>query len=281
MALLVVVSLLWAFSFGLIKRFLGGVDSTLVAALRLALSLLVFLPFLRLRDVAPATAWRLAGIGALQFGVMYLAYIESFRHLRAYEAALFTITTPVFVVLFADALERRWRPLALAAALLAVAGTAVVVVRSSEIRVTLEGLVLVQLSNAAFATGQVLYRRLRVADPGMRDRDVFALLYAGGSAVAGAALALRAPSLALTTPQWLTLIYLGAGASGVGFFLWNVGATKVGPAALSVMNNAKVPLGVAASITVFGESADLVGLGSGLALLGAALWLAARTERTA
>ncbi|MFM7261548.1 MAG: hypothetical protein ACKO3W_13190, partial [bacterium] len=50
---------------------------------------------------------------------------------------------------------------------------------------------------------------------------------------------------ALTTPQWLTLIYLGVGASGVGFFLWNVGATKVAPATLAVMNNAKVPLGVA------------------------------------
>lgn len=281
MALLVVVSLLWAFSFGLIKRFLGGVDSTLVAALRLTLSLLVFLPFLRLRGVSSGTLWRLAGIGALQFGVMYLAYIESFRHLRAYEAALFTVTTPIFVVLFADALERRWRPMALAAAVVAVAGTAVVVARSGELRVTLTGLLLVQLSNAAFAAGQVYYRRLRLAEPGLRDRDVFALLYAGGAAVAAAAVALRAPSIALTTPQWLTLIYLGVGASGVGFFLWNVGATKVAPATLAVMNNAKVPLGVAASIVVFGETADLTGLFAGLALLGAALWVAARSERGA
>lgn len=281
MALLVVVSLLWAFSFGLIKRFLGGVDSTLVAALRLTLSLLVFLPFLRLRGVSSGTLWRLAGIGALQFGVMYLAYIESFRHLRAYEAALFTVTTPIFVVLFADALERRWRPMALAAAVVAVAGTAVVVARSGELRVTLTGLLLVQLSNAAFAAGQVYYRRLRLAEPGLRDRDVFALLYAGAAAVAAAAVALRAPSIALTTPQWLTLIYLGVGASGVGFFLWNVGATKVAPATLAVMNNAKVPLGVAASIVVFGETADLTGLFAGLALLGAALWVAARSERGA
>ena len=281
MALLVVVSLLWAFSFGLIKRFLGGVDSTLVAALRLALSLIVFLPFLRLKGLRPGTAWRLAGIGGLQFGVMYLAYIESFRHLRAYEAALFTITTPVFVVLFADVMERRWRPMALAAAVVAIAGTAVVVARSSELRVTLAGLLLVQLSNAAFAAGQVFYRRLRLAEPALRDRNVFALLYAGGATVAAAALGLRTPSLALTTPQWLTLIYLGVGASGVGFFLWNVGATKVAPATLAVMNNAKVPLGVTASIVVFGETADLTGLVSGFVLLGAALWLAARDERAA
>jgi drug/metabolite transporter (DMT)-like permease len=98
--------------------------------------------------------------------------------------------------------------------------------------------------------------------------------------VAAAALALRAPSLALTTQQWLTLLYLGVGASGLGFFLWNVGATRVAPATLAVMNNAKVPLGVAASIVVFGEAADLNGLLAGFALLGAALWLAVRAERS-
>ena len=281
MALLVVVSTLWAFSFGLIKRFLGDVDSTLVAALRLGLSLAMFLPFFRWRGLAAGLAWRLAGIGAVQFGVMYLAYIESFRHLRAYEAALFTITTPVLVVVLADALDRRWRPWGLAAALVAVAGTAVVVVRASDVRVTLAGLVLVQLSNAAFALGQILYRRLRVTNPELRDRDVFALLYAGSALVAGAAFAWRSPALTLTTPQWLTLLYLGMGASGLGFFLWNVGATRVAPATLAVMNNAKVPLGVAVSILVFGESADPAVLLASLALLGTALWLAARAERAA
>src|SRR5688572_17081216 len=117
---LIIVSLIWAFSFGLIKRFLGGVDSTFVSAARLGLALLVFLPFLRLRGVALKLALILTAIGAVQFGVMYLAYIESFRYLRAYEAALFTITTPILVTLIADALDRTLRVRALVAALLAV-----------------------------------------------------------------------------------------------------------------------------------------------------------------
>lgn len=279
MVLLVSVSLLWAFSFGLIKRHLGGVDSTLVAALRLGLSLLVFLPLLRPQKLRLGTAGRLVGIGALQFGVMYLAYIESYRHLRAYEAALFTITTPLFVTLLADLLDRRWRPLALVAALLAIAGTGFVVARSAELRVTLAGLLLVQLSNAAFAAGQVLYRRLRTQEPDLRDREVFGLLYAGGAAVALVALVWRAPSLALTAPQWLTLLYLGIVASGAGFFLWNVGATRVSAGTLAVMNNAKVPLGVAASLLVFGETADPAALAGSMALFLAALWIAGRAER--
>jgi drug/metabolite transporter (DMT)-like permease len=276
MALLLAVSLLWAVSFGLIKRVLGGVDSSLVATLRLGLACLVFLPFLRFRGLSPRSVLGLLALGALQFGLMYLAYIESFRYLQAYEAALFTITTPLLVTLGADLMDRTLRPRSLLAALLAVAGTAVVLVKSADLRPTLAGLLLVQLSNAAFAAGQVLYRRHLLAHPELRDRDLFALLYAGGTAVALAGCAARAPSLALTAPQAWTILYLGVVASGAGFFLWNVGATRVSPGTLAVLNNAKVPLGVAVSLTVFGENASLPALAASLALLGTALWLAER-----
>ncbi len=276
MPLLIIVSLLWAFSFGLIKRHLVGVDSTFVAAARLGLALLVFLPFLRLRGVRLRTGLGLAGIGAVQFGLMYLAYIESFRYLRAYEAALFTITTPVFVTLFADALERTLRFRALMAALLAVAGTAFVTVRSSDVQITLTGLALVQLSNAAFAVGQVVYRRLRQRTPELRDRDVFALLYGGAFLVAALAAAVKGVNVSLNAAQTWTLVYLGVFASGAGFFLWNVGATRVGSGTLAVMNNAKVPLAVAVSLLFFGEQAPLPWLAASLVTLGVAVWLAER-----
>jgi drug/metabolite transporter (DMT)-like permease len=275
MPLLIIVSLLWAFSFGLIKRHLVGVDSTFIAAARLGLALLVFLPFLRLRGVRLRTGLGLAGIGAVQFGLMYLAYIESFRYLRAYEAALFTITTPVFVTLFADALERTLRFRALMAALLAVAGTAFVTVRSSDVQITLTGLALVQLSNAAFAVGQVVYRRLRQRTPELRDRDVFALLYGGAFLVAVLAAAVKGVNVSLNAAQTWTLVYLGVVASGAGFFLWNVGATRVGSGTLAVMNNAKVPLAVAVSLLFFGEQAP-PWLAASLVTLGVAVWLAER-----
>lgn len=276
MVLLIVVSLLWAFSFGLIKRFLGGVDSAFVAAVRLGLALLVFLPFLRVRGLGWKRAAVFVGIGALQFGLMYLAYIESFRYLRAYEAALFTITTPIFVTLLADAFDRTLRPRALVAALLAVAGTALVAVKSADLKITLTGLALVQCSNAAFAGGQILYRRQMLGDPRLRDRDVFGLLYAGAFAVAAAGMLTRDLSLTLTPPQLWTMLYLGVLASGAGFFLWNVGATRVTASTLAVLNNAKVPLGVAVAILCFGETAPVPSLLASLAVLGAAVWLAER-----
>lgn len=271
---LLLVSLIWAFSFGLIKRYLGGVDSAFVAAARLGLALVVFLPFLRLKGVGAKTALALAGIGAVQFGAMYLAYIESFTYLHAYEAALFTITTPIFVTLLADAFDRTLRPRSLVAALLAVAGTAFVTVKSPNLDVTLAGLGLVQASNAAFALGQVWYRRLRVRQPGLRDREVFGIVYAGAFLVAGAALLTRDISLTLTAPQAWTLLYLGVLASGLGFFLWNVGATRVSAGTLAVLNNLKVPLAVAVALLVFGEKANLIALLASLALMATAVQVA-------
>ena len=273
MPYLVLVSLLWAFSFGLIKGRLAGLDSAFISAARLFLALLVFLPLLRLKGVTLRTATTLMGIGAVQFGLMYLAYNESFRYLPAYQVALFTITTPILVTLLADALERAFRPRALLAALLAVLGTAVVVYQSPG--GTLRGFLLVQLSNAAFAVGQVLYRRMRQKTGLPGERQSFALLYLGGFLVALVAfLASGVQSITLNGTQLLTLLYLGVIASGLGFFLWNKGATQVNAGTLAVMNNAKVPLAVACSLLFFGESADLPRLFLSLALLGLAVWLA-------
>jgi drug/metabolite transporter (DMT)-like permease len=272
MFLLLLVSLLWAFSFGLIKRL--GLDGTVVSAARLGLALLVFLPFFRPRGLAARTALTFAAIGAVQFGLMYLAYNESFRFLQSYEIALFTLTTPILVTLLADAFDGTLRARALLAALFAVAGGACMVAKSAAVHGTFVGIGLVQLSNLAFALGQVLYRRLRAAQPALRERDVFALLYAGGFVVAVAAMLVRGSHVAIDARQFTILLYLGVVASGVGFFLWNRGATQVSAGTLAVMNNAKIPLGVAASLLVFGESADPVRLICGAALMLMGVWIA-------
>ena len=273
---LLIVSFLWAFSFGLTKGLTAGLDSSFVAAARLGLALLVFLPFLRVRGLSMGTRLMLVGIGAMQFGFMYLAYNESFRHLPAHEVALCTITTPIFVTLLADAFDRtiRWR--ALLAALLAVGGMGVVVFKSAALSGSLRGFALVQLSNLAFALGQVGYKRLRARQSTLRDRDIFALLYAGAFTLTLSVALIRTDLAAftLTFTQFRTLLYLGVIASGLGFFLWNIGATRVNTGTLAVMNNLKIPLAVACSLLFFGESADPLRLLVSLGLLGVAVWLA-------
>ena len=121
MFLLLLVSVIWALSFGLTAQ-VSGLGAPFVTAARTVLAALVFLPFLRVKGLTMRRALVFAGIGALQFGLMYLLYITSFHWLRSSEVALFTIFTPLFVTLISDLLERRMSWIFLATALLAVLG---------------------------------------------------------------------------------------------------------------------------------------------------------------
>ena len=275
MPFLLIVSLLWAFSFGLTKGLTAGLDGNLVAAIRLGLALLIFLPFLRLRGLPLRTGLQLTGIGAIQFGLMYLAYNASFRYLPAYQVALFSVTTPILVTLFADAFDRTLRPRALLAALVAVVGTAVIVFQPGSAPASLHGFILVQIANLTFALGQVLYRRIRATLSSRPDHETFALLYVGAFALTGAVVLSQGQIQIYPSPaQWRLLAYLGLVASGLGFFLLNLGATRVSAGTLAVMNNAKIPLAVVCSLLFFGESADPFRLVLSLLLLGGAVWLA-------
>ena len=269
---LLIVSFIWAFSFGLIKGQLTSLDANFVAAARLGLSLLVFLPFLRLRGLPRGVGLRLAMTGALQYGVMYIAYLYAFQYLQAYEVALFTIFTPIYVTLINDAARRRFQPVSLLAALLAVGGSVVVQQASLMRTQMLAGFIIVQVSNLAFAGGQIAYRQLLASRPVIKDRQVFALFYLGGALTALVPALFTTPwhSLALSASQAWSLLYLGVIASGLAFFLWNTGARRVNAGALAVLNNLKIPLAVAVSLLVFGEQAHLPSL-----LLGGAVMLAA------
>ncbi|WP_404422833.1 EamA family transporter [Nibricoccus sp. IMCC34717] len=278
MAYLVVVSFVWAFSFGLTKGKLTGLESSFISAARLGLAALVFLPFLRWRGLGNAARWM--AIGAVQFGAMYVALNESYHYLPSHLVALFTLTTPLFVVAI-DALGssasfvRPWL-----AALLSV-GAGLLVTRLGDPQAasrTWAGLAFVQIANACFAFGQIAYRRSGGPNTAKGASEPFAWMYLGAFlSVAPLAWMRNAGAFpALTQSQLITLVYLGCLASGVCFFLWNVGAARVSTGALAVMNNAKVPLAVACSLLFFGEKADVAPLAGAFALLGAAVFLVRR-----
>jgi len=277
MALLLLVSLIWAFSFGLIGSRLKGVDPTAVATLRLALSLLVFLPFFRPR-ARGALALQLMGIGALQFGVMYLLYQRAYLYLPSHEVVLFTLTMPLYITLCDALVERRVRPRFLLAAALAIAGSVVVwFERNAAAAATLTGFAIMQASNLCFAAGQIAWRRTRARlDPQISDASVFALPYLGAvvASAAGSLAWTNWSAMHLTGTQWLIVAYLGAISSGACFFWWNRGATRVNAGTLAVFNNLKVPLGVACSLLFFGESANVPRLLAGAVVMALAVWLA-------
>ncbi|MBL9193917.1 MAG: EamA family transporter [Opitutaceae bacterium] len=284
MLLLLFVSFIWAFSFGLIKGRLAGLDPVAIAAVRLAIAGLVFAPWILRTRSAGTLRWKLAAIGAVQFGIMYIAYLGAFAHLQAYEVALFTIFTPLYLTLIDALLERRWQGRHLLAAALAVVGAGVVLWRQSAGSAVVTGFLLVQVSNLCFAAGQLAYRRLRPSFPeGLTDQKAFGWLCLGGclTTVLASVPFASWSEFHPTGIQWVVLIYLGGVSSGLGFYLWTLGSVQVNAGTLAAFNNAKVPLGVACSLLFFRESAHVPRLVISLLLLGLAIWIAERPARGA
>ncbi|MBN2032431.1 MAG: EamA family transporter [Deltaproteobacteria bacterium] len=275
MAYLIFVSFVWAFSFPLIKGHLTDLDPSLVSFARMALSFFVFLPFLRLRGVETSMGVKLAFTGAVQFGVMYIAYITSFQFLPAHTIVLLTTTTPLFVTLFNDLSTRKFNVLFFVAALLAFLGGAVIKYPDQPLGVNLTGITLVQISNIAFAFGQIYYKKLSNKHDFWKDGSVFGLLYLGAVILTGMSALITADlsHLQVTFHQALVLIYLGLIASGVCFFLWNKGARLVNEGTLAIMNNLKIPLGIIASLILLGESTDYLRLVIGFAMMLGAAYL--------
>lgn len=282
MLYLVLVSCIWAFSFGLIKNQLAGLDSTAVAVVRIAFSLLIFAPLLRPRAVTGRQIALLVLNGAVQFGLMYVLYLRSYHSLQAFEVALFTITTPLYIALGDALLMRRWELKHGLAASISVVAALVIVWRKAQTDDFWHGFALLQISNLCFAAGQLAYRRIRNSMTGAKDHEVFGWLYLG-ALVATILASLQTTHWTDFHPslnQWGVLAYLGVLASGLCFFWWNRGALLVNAGTLAAMNNAKIPLGVLMSLLFFNEAHKLTvhdnlpRLIVGVALLGAAVWLA-------
>lgn len=288
MLYLAIVSLIWAFSFGLIGSALAGVDSYFVATLRLGCATLLFLPFLRIKGIGTSDCLRLVAYGAVQFGLMYVCYIKAFSYIPSHLVALFTVLTPVYIVLIHDARRRRFTPRYLIAAVLSVLGATVIKAQGTPSGDIWTGFALMQLAGLSFAYGQVAYRDWKRLHSQVKDHNCFALLYIGGTLCAGLfSLSLTDWSaLEVSTAQWQALLYLGSIASGLGFFLWNKGAARSNPGTLAAFNNAVVPLAVLSSLFVFEEientsSEALIRLVIGAALIASAVILGQRKDSPA
>ncbi len=282
MLYLLAVSLIWSFSFVIIKGNLTTLDANLVAFLRLFLALLVFLPFFRVGKLTRGLFWRLLGIGALQFGLMYSAYTTAFSYLPAYMLVLLTATTPLYVVFFDLLLARRNTPLFWGAALAGVLGAWLLQYQGNPLEFNWKGVFLLQLSNLAFAAGQIYYRKLALTSQQWDNRAFFSVVYLGGTLftlLASLCTGSWSDLPEITLKQWALLVYLGIIASGLCFFLWNVGGTKVSAGTYALLNNLKIPLGVLISLWFLGETCNILLLIITLVIFMISAWLCEKISR--
>ncbi|EKT53082.1 carboxylate/amino acid/amine transporter [Providencia sneebia] len=275
MWLLVVTTLLWAASFSLIGEYLAGqVDSWLSVLIRVSLAALVFLPFLRWRGFSAKVIALYMLVGACQLGIMYLFVFQAYQYLTVAEFLLFTVLTPLYVTLVYDLLERqRLRMGYLFSSLLAVIGAAII--RYDHLSESFWiGLMYVQLANIFFAIGQVGYKRLMEVYP-IPQHQAFSWFYIGATLIAlvGWLLFGNKAMVPTTSVQWGVLLWLGVVASGIGYFMWNYGATKVDAGTLAIMNNMMVPAGLLVNFAIWQQHPDWGRFTIGSCLIVASLWV--------
>lgn len=270
MSYLLPITLLWAFSFSLIGVYLAGqVDAWFSVLMRIGLATLVFLPFLRPKQVPVPVAIKLMLIGAIQLGLMYVFYYQSFLYLTVPEVLLFTVMTPIYITLLNDAFEGKFHPHFMISAIIATLGAVAIRYNGIDSGFLL-GFAMVQGANLCFAIGQVCYKRL-MKEQSIEQKTVFGFFFIGALIVATVCYAIfgNSEKLPTTSTQWGVLIYLGTIASGFGYFMWNKGATIVNVGVLAVMNNLLIPAGILVNLLIWNRDADLLrlSLGGGLILI--------------
>jgi len=273
--LLVITTVLWAFSFSLIGEYLAGqVDSWFSVLMRIGLAALVFLPFLRWRNIKPKVILMYMLVGACQLGIMYLFSFRAYMYLTVPEFLLFTVLTPLYVTLIYDLISgQRLRWAYVFSALLAVLGAAII--RYHQLSEHFWwGLLLVQAANISFAIGMVGYKRLMEVHP-LPQHTAFSWFYLGALVVAVVAWCLwgNPQQLPTTNLQWGILVWLGVVASGRGYFMWNYGATQVDAGTLGIMNNMHVPAGLLVNLAIWQQQPHWPSFIIGGAVIVASLWV--------
>lgn len=279
MRYLIFITFLWAFSFSFIDVYLAGkVDGDFAVLTRVVIAGLIFLPMTRWNGIPIKLKAGTVLVGGLMIGVTYLCLYRSFLYLTVPEVLLFTVTTPLYVSLIDDALYRKFSPVALFAAFISVLGAGYI--RYDNITDSfLTGFVLIQVANLAFAAGQVGYANLVKRFPvDVPQRNFFGYFFLGGLMVAGPSYLIfgNPEMMPSTTVQWVILAWLGAGASGLGLYLWNKGGTMVDAGTLAIMNNMLIPAGIVVNLLIWNRDVDLFRLLIGMGVILLALYINSR-----
>lgn len=267
MLYLLIATVCFSLSFGLIKSQLSMLPTDFVVMLRLLFAFVIFLPFVRkftCKDHLKAFF-----IGMIQFGVMYFAFLKAFKFLQGNEVALLTTTTPVFVAIWASLFGDRFKFIYILCILMSVFGAGIVVWQNLEFSQIVKGVLLMETSNCTFALGQVLWKKF-IPDE-IKSENLMASAYLG-------AFFLIMPfvianneivTTSLTHLQVLAILYLGVVPTGIGFYLWNKGSKYVKSSILAIMNNLKIPFGILFSILIFHEKIDVLNfiIGSSVIIL--------------
>tara|TARA_B100001113_G_scaffold249516_1_gene205551 strand:- start:532 stop:1365 length:834 start_codon:yes stop_codon:yes gene_type:complete len=253
---LILVSILWSFSFGIIKYGLSGIDSSFISLMRNLIAFLFFASLSLYNFKKFIFDIKLILIGAIQFGLMYVLYIQSYQYLPAYLIATFTITTPIFIGIFSQLLQNK------SFSLSGIFSILLVVLGSLMMRFNIVnpldywlGFFLIQCANICFAIGQIMFKKWYSKNTSVDIIYNFSQMFFGAVLITSMFFIINSTNIGmLNTYNLFALLFLGLFSTGFGFLAWNLGSLQVSNERLAVMNNVVIPIAIFNSFLIFGEA---------------------------
>lgn len=272
---LIITTLIWAFSFSFIGEVLSGkVDSYFAILIRVTLASLIFIPFTKFVGISHKLKFMIMGLGSVQIGLMYMFYYNSFAFISVPEVVLFTIFTPFYVNIIYDLSQRKFRKLYILSAAVAVLGAFIINFKGINSNFII-GFLLTQGANFTFALGQTGYKIVLEKYPNVNQKEIFGYFHFGSLIIAIIAFVIfgNFEKISPNVSQWAVLIWLGTVASGVGYFLWNKGASMVDAGVLAIMNNALVPAALIVNLIIWQKPIAWISFSIGSILIFGSLFL--------
>ena len=256
MIYLILVSILWSFSFGIIKYGLSGIDSSFISLMRNLIAFLFFASLSLYNFKKFIFDIKLILIGAIQFGLMHVLYIQSYQYLPAYLIATFTITTPIFIGIFSQLLQNK------SFSLSGIFSILLVVLGSLMMRFNIVnpldywlGFFLIQCANICFAIGQIMFKKWYSKNTSVDIIYNFSQMFFGAVLITSMFFIINSTNIGmLNTYNLFALLFLGLFSTGFGFLAWNLGSLQVSNERLAVMNNVVIPIAIFNSFLIFGEA---------------------------
>jgi drug/metabolite transporter (DMT)-like permease len=254
---LFVTAVIWGLSFALAKKALHVFTPYQLVAIRLLLgALTVWIVQRRL-----VTRYTFGGperhvvwlpgvlIGVFEFALTYLLYTAALSFLPSGVIGALTLLTPIYIFIgsWLVGLEEA-KPRALLAVCVSILGAYLCIpfgVWSESLSGGLWGVILINISNACFALGNIIINKLSIQYRWDDDHTYRGLLIGGLIAFICMLIDPASRHLPdLSFQAWLLPLYLGVVATGIGFFLWNKGVNDASANMAGVMGNLKAPFAI-------------------------------------
>lgn len=278
---LIIVAIIWALNFSIVKVSLSEMDPYSFNALRFifATSLLTFVAHKRgySLKIQKEHFWKLVGIGVIGNVCYQLFFIIGVNYTYAANAAVMLGTIPIWVAILSQFFtDEKLTPLKAIGVLFAFVGVTFIITGSNDPlsfeSETFLGNIIILVAALCWATFTILSRKyLRIYSP-VQFSAFMSIIGLIGLLIIGLPFLIKLEWGNISMIGYGGIFYSGALSIGLAYIIWNNGVKKIGAVRTAAYQNLVPVLGLVFGLILLGEELFLLQyIGAGLVIIGIVL----------